>query len=208
MNIRPVFGSMLPIWAVTASVITAVLIWSVNCAIGGVTGRGLGGSEACITKILALDSARLEGLVGRDGVVSGICGTSRGAVAVWKSLSKISSPNSGGAGLIACQPPLPGPWCSQTISTQQIRAELNSTGTHGFSVPSVTIVDLAKYPRSPSMVSHLAVLTKVAGTFAALSRSTWYGTKPSRSQTTRDDSWFATVKRDLGLNVTVTEPSA
>ena len=81
MNIRPVFGSIVPIWAVTASVITAVLIWSVNWATGGVTGRGLGGSEACTTKTLALESVRLGGLDGRDGVVSGICGTSHGAAA-------------------------------------------------------------------------------------------------------------------------------
>ena len=172
VNILPVFGSMVPIWAVTASVITAVLIWSVNRATGGVTGLGLGGRDACTTNTLARESVRLGGLEGRDGVVSGICGTSRGAVAAWKSLSKMSSPSSGGAGLIACQFPLPGSWCSQTTSTQQMRAELNSTGTHGFSVPSVTTVDLVKYPRSPSMVSHLAALTKVAGTFGALSRST------------------------------------
>ena len=81
VNIRPVFGSMVPIWAVTASVITAVLIWSVNRAIGGVTGRGLGGSDACTTNTLARESVRLGGLDGRDGVVSGIWGTSRGAVA-------------------------------------------------------------------------------------------------------------------------------
>ena len=81
VNIRPVFGSMVPIWAVTASVITAVLIWSVNWATGGVTGRGLGGSDACTTNTLARESVRLGGLDGRDGVVSGICGTSRGAAA-------------------------------------------------------------------------------------------------------------------------------
>ena len=72
---------MVPIWAVTASVITVVLIWFVNWAIGGVTGRGLGGSDACITNTLARESVRLGGLDGRDGVVSGICGTSRGAAA-------------------------------------------------------------------------------------------------------------------------------
>ena len=91
VNIRPVFGSMVPIWAT------------------GVTGRGLGGSDACTTNMLARESVRLGGLEGRDGVVFGICGTSRGTVAAWKSLSKMSSPNSGGAGLIACQFPLPGP---------------------------------------------------------------------------------------------------
>ena len=72
---------MVPIWAVTASVITAVLIWSANWAIGGVTGCGLGGSDACTTNTLAWESVQLGGLDGRDGVVSGICGTSRGAAA-------------------------------------------------------------------------------------------------------------------------------
>ena len=72
---------MVPIWAVTASVMTAVLICPVNWATGGVTGRGLGGSDAWTTKMLALESVRLGGLDGRDRVVSGIWGTSRGAAA-------------------------------------------------------------------------------------------------------------------------------
>ena len=143
VNIRPVFGSMVPIWAVTASVITAVLIWSVRCSIRGVMGLGLGGNDACTTNKLALDSVLLGGLGGCDGVVSVICGASRGAAAAVKSLSKMSSPNSVGAGLTACQYPSPGPLCSQTISTQHKRAELNSTGVHGFSTPSVITVDLA-----------------------------------------------------------------
>ena len=62
---------MVPIWAATTSVITAVLIWSVNRATG-VTGHGLRGSEACTTNTLALESVRLWGLDGHDGVVSGI----------------------------------------------------------------------------------------------------------------------------------------
>ena len=205
---RPVCGSMVPICVVTASVITVVLIWSVNLLIWGVTGRGLGGSDVCITNTLALELVRLGGLEGRDGVVSGICGTSRGAVAAWKLLSNISNPNSAGVGLIACQYLSPGPLVTQTISVQHKRAVLNSTGTHRFSIPSVTIVDLAKYPRSLSTVSHLAALMKAVGTFGALSRSTRYGTKPSCSQTTRDASWSATMERDLGLNVMVTEPLA
>ena len=56
----------------TASVITVVLIWSVNWATGGITGHGLGGSDACTTNTLALELVRLWGLDGRDGVVSGI----------------------------------------------------------------------------------------------------------------------------------------
>ena len=63
---------MVPIWAATVLVITVVLIWSVNWATGGVTGCGLGGSEACTTNMLALESVQLGGLDGRDGVVSGI----------------------------------------------------------------------------------------------------------------------------------------
>ena len=93
--------------------------------------------------MLARDSVRLGGLEGRDRVVSGICGTARGAAAAWKSLSNMSSPNSAGTGLIACQYPSPGSLVTQTISVQHKRAMLNSTGIHGFSVPSVTTVDLA-----------------------------------------------------------------
>ena len=63
---------MVLIWAVTTSVITMVLIWSVSWATGGVTGRGLGGSEVCTTNTLALELVRLWGLNGCDGVVSGI----------------------------------------------------------------------------------------------------------------------------------------
>ena len=81
VNIRPVFGSIVPICATGASVMTAVLICSVIRATGGVTGRGLGGSDVCTTNTLARESVRLGGLEGRDGVVSGICGTSLGAAA-------------------------------------------------------------------------------------------------------------------------------
>ena len=81
VNILPVFGSIVLICVVAASVITVVLIWSVNLLTRGVTGHGLGGSEVCTTKTLALESVRLGGLDGRDGVVSGIWGTARGAAA-------------------------------------------------------------------------------------------------------------------------------
>ena len=147
-----------------------------------------------MTNTLAREFVRVRGLDGQDRVVSGICGTSRGAAVAWKSLLKISSPYSVGASLNACQCPSPGPLCTHTTSVQHRHVELNSTGTHGFSVPSVTIADLAWYPRLPLMVSHLAALTKVAGMFCALSRSAQYGTKPSSSQTARDDLVSATME--------------
>ena len=118
VNICPILGSIMPTWAVIVLVATAILIWLsvifntlVNCvivAIGGVTGQGLGEMDAWIWKILALDVDQVWGLVGRDGVVSGICGTSLGSAAVWKSASVMSSPNSCHAGWYATQFPIPG----------------------------------------------------------------------------------------------------
>ena len=85
----------------------------------------------------------------------------------------------------------------QQISTQQNWFKLNSTDVHTYSAPFATPGSLAKYPRSPMIISQHAVLMNLAGMLAALLQSTWYGMNLSSNQTCCNVIWSATLMSQM-----------